>query len=134
MRQPSKLLKFQRGAAGPKAIVATLVLIALVYVGLQIIPMYYDHWTLQDKIKEDVDFAYVNLTGGEGTIQSKLNKLITSRLTAINAEFKKEQVKVTIPDGTKKITVEIWYTRTHKLPFYQNPKQFYYKYTSTTID
>lgn len=133
MRQPSKLLAFQRGGAGPKAIFATLVLIGLVYVGLQIIPMYYDHWTLQDKVKEDVDFAFVNLASSPGTMQEKLSKLITGRLTAIGAEFKKEQVKVTIPDGTQKITVEIWYTRTHKLPFLQNPKQFYFKYTSTTI-
>lgn len=121
----------QRGAAGPKAIVAFLILAAVIYGGLQIGRLYYDHWNLEDDIKGEVNFAFVNI---RDNIQEKLVASFTNKLTAIHADFKKEQIKVQVDEGKKKIVVEIWYSRKHKLPLYPNPQQFYIKYENKTLD
>ena len=51
----------ERGDSRVGAIVAVLVLGALIFVGVQLIPIYYDHWTFQDEFNnEKLALMFVN--------------------------------------------------------------------------
>mgnify|MGYP003566092164 CR=1 FL=1 len=110
----------ERGSAGIKAIIAIAILVAIVYVAIKMIPIYADHYDVEDKIKEDILYAGQRF-GSD--IQKELTKTIYQYLDDIDAEYNKEkEVRVKVNKGTKLITVNVWYRRDHKIPFFR--KQF----------
>jgi len=110
----------ERGSAGIKAVIAIAILAAIIYGAIKIIPIYVDHYDVEDKIKEDILYAGQRF-GGE--IQKGLTKRIYQYLDGIGAEYNKEkEVRVSVNKGTKLIKVEVWYRRSHNIPFF--PKQF----------
>ncbi len=44
----------------------------------------------------------------------------------MGAQYEEEHIRVDVKDD-RTIHVEVWYSRPHHLPLYQNPKQFYIK-------
>lgn len=117
----------ERGSAGIKAVIAFLILGAFAYAGTQLVPLYWDHWNIQDEIETKVKFAFVNYD--KEKVQQALTNEIDKLLNDVGAQYEKKNVRVKVNQSTKEITVEVWYSRTHNMPVYPpNPKQFYIKY------
>ncbi len=132
MRARRGILTNERGGAGASATVAIAVLAAFVFVVVQLAPIYWDHYNLEDEIKTKIQFAFVNYSSDE--IKKNLTTEIEKSLDAIGADYKKKDIRVSVNNKRKKITVEVWYSRPHKVPFYPpNPKQFYIKLENTPI-
>ncbi len=111
-----------QGRAGLQAIIALLILAAVVYTGIQLVPLYWAHWNFKDKVEEKVKFTFVNYSSNH---EKKLRSEIISLLKDMGAEYEDKNVKVDVDPRQKKVKVEVWYSKSHNLPFYQNPKQFY---------
>jgi len=121
----------QRGGANIGLIVAIAILGAVIFAAVQLGPIFYDHWNFEDDVQTTVKFAWVNYPRN---MKKALTDNVTSLLTKIGAEFDpKRSVKVVVDDKSKKIVVEVWYSRSHKLPFYPNPKQFYIRIENTPL-
>ena len=117
----------ERGSARIKAVIAFVILGAFVYAGIQLVPLYWDHWNVQDEIETKVKFAYVNYNMDK--VQEALTTEIYRLLNDIGAQYEKKDVRVKADASTKRITVEVWYSRTHNMPVYPpNPLPFYIKY------
>lgn len=110
----------ERGSAPIKAIIAFAVLFAVIYVAIVMIPIYIARYDLEDKVKEDILFA--NQRFGQD-IPKGLTEKVYGYLNDMEAYYEKKNVSVKHNKSTKKVTVEIWYEKPHKLPFF--PKQFY---------
>lgn len=121
-------IKNERGAAGIKAAIAIAILGAVIYVGFVLIPIYWDHWDFEDKVKTGVQFAHVNWPRDT---KKNLEDHIIGLLSKMRAEYKTKDVKVKV-EG-KKIDVEVWYARSHSLPFLTNPLPFYVKVQNTLL-
>lgn len=104
---------YERGAAGIKAIVALIILGIAIYVGITMIPIYSDHYSVQDKIKEDILFAGQRF-GKE--IEKGMKDQIFGYLNDIDAIYEKKNVSVSVNASTKLIKVQLWYEREHKIP------------------
>jgi hypothetical protein len=59
-------------------------------------------------------------------VDSTVRKKVVELLDEIGAEYKEEHIKIEIGDNNKRMHVEVWYSKSHNLPLYQNPKQFYF--------
>lgn len=122
----------ERGDSRVGAIVAVLVLGALIFVGVQLIPIYYDHWTFQDEFNnEKLALMFVNYPPEK--VKEKAIERIKGVLKDMNAQFKDKDIKVMVDPQKNKIVIEVRYARSHKVPFIQNPKQFYMKAENTPI-
>ena len=130
MKQNISYVTNERGAAGPKAVIALLILAAVIYTGIQLVPIYWDHWSFEDDVKTKVQFAFVNYRDKR---ERRLTDDVIGMLDEMGADYEKKNVKIEVDEGAKKIKVEIWYTRSHKLPFYPNPKQFYINLENTRL-
>ena len=51
----------ERGAGGPKLIIALAIVAAVVYAGIQLVPIYWDHWNFEDELKTQIRFLFVNV-------------------------------------------------------------------------
>lgn len=111
----------ERGAAGLKAIIAVAILGAAIYAGVIMVPIYAAHYGLEDKIKEDILFASQRFRRAK-TIEEGIKKAIDGYLNEMEAEYEKKNVRVKHDSGKRSISVELWYTRQHKIPFF--PHQF----------
>lgn len=124
-------MRNEQGSAGVKAIIALAILGAFAYAGIQLIPLYWDHWNFEDDVTTKVQFAFVNYEREK--VQEALTASVYGMLDAMGAQYEKKNVRIKI-DNNRKITVEVWYSRTHNLPFYPpNPKPFYIKVENTPI-
>ena len=122
----------ERGAAGPKVIIAVAIIAAVIYAGIQLIPIYWDHWNFEDELKTQVRFLFVNVTQKR---KEHLEGFAERKLKEMGAQYdEKKGIKVDVENSKKKATVDIWYSRRHKLPLYTNPIQFYIHVESTTIE
>ncbi|MDY0094687.1 MAG: hypothetical protein RBT80_18490 [Candidatus Vecturithrix sp.] len=122
----------EQGFAGIKAIIALVIVGICVYAGLQLIPIYWDHWNFKDEVTTKVQFAYVNHEREK--VQEALAATIYSMLDKMGAQYEKKNVRVKVENSTRKITVEVWYSLPHNFPFYPpNPKPFYIKIENTPI-
>lgn len=131
MQRKGSLMRNERGSAGTKAAVAFAILGAVVYAAITLIPMYADHWKFEDDLKNNILFANEKYRGVEGGVEKGLTNDIESMLKSMGATYDKKQVRVKLEQ--QKINVEVWYGRPHKLPFLQNPKQFYLKLENTQL-
>ena len=109
----------ERGAGSLKAILAVAILAVAIYVGVVMIPIYAAHYSLEDDIKEDILFASQRF---RKDIEEEFTKTIYSYLDAMKVEYDKKNVRVKHDPGRSSISVDIWYTREHKIPFF--PHQF----------
>ena len=123
----------ERGGSRLSAIIAIVILGAIVYVGVQVIPILWAHWTCEDTIKNKVQFAFLNI---KGDVAKGLTQEVKECLDEMGATYKDKDIKVKVEKESKKIIVEIWYSRSHKLPsmpFFPNPKPFYIRVENAPI-
>ncbi|PIE33459.1 hypothetical protein CSA56_11675 [candidate division KSB3 bacterium] len=131
MREQKNILMNERGGAGVSAVLAIALLAACVFVLFQLVPIYWDHWSLEDEIKTKIQFAFVNYPR---EVKRHLTEEIKKELNEIEANYKEKDLKINVDERAKKIKIELWYTRSHNVPFYPpNPKQFYIKLENTPI-
>jgi hypothetical protein len=133
MKDMGFTIRNERGAAGLKAIIAIVILIAVIYTGIQVIPVYLANYNFEDKVKGEITLAFVNYPQDT---QKKLEGAIMGMLNDMGATYDKKNVRVKVggdPTG-KKIVIEVWYSRTISLPFFPNPKQFYVKVENKPIE
>jgi hypothetical protein len=120
----------ERGGAGSKAIIALVILGAFIYAAFQLVPIYWGHWNFKDSVDTKVQFAFVNYPQ---KTKENLERDVYRLLDDMNAQYDKENVKVDVDGKKKKVVIEVWYSRSHNLPFYPNPKQFYIKSENTPL-
>jgi hypothetical protein len=109
-----------------KVVIILFVIVAAlgVYAAFQIMPLSWDHARFEQLAKGAMMTALVPpYTNVEETVK----KQIAALLDNMHATYQPEYIKVTVSEDFKKIQAEVWYSRSHGLPFYQNPKQFYSK-------
>jgi hypothetical protein len=133
MKEKGFMIRNERGAAGLKAIIAIVILIAVIYTGIQLIPIYLAQYNFEDKVKGEITLAFVNYPQDT---QKKLESAIMGMLNDMGATYDKKNVRVKVggDQSAKKIVAEVWYSRTVDLPFFPNPKQFYVKVENKPIE
>ncbi|MCP4399980.1 MAG: hypothetical protein GY801_22070 [bacterium] len=125
-----RMLMNRRGSATVFIVIGVVLLAIAAFAAMQLFPLYWDHWNFEDTVENEMLHGLVPpYTDVEGTIAKK----IVSLLKNIGADYKEEHIKVEVLPNNSKVFVEVWYTRSHHLPFYQNPKQFYLKSEHATI-
>ncbi|MDY6952804.1 MAG: hypothetical protein SWE60_14930 [Thermodesulfobacteriota bacterium] len=110
------------GTAWIKAILTLAILGALVFAGFQLVPIYWDHYNLKESIRGKLEFAFVN---HPQDTQRSIEHEIIKLLNAMDADYEREDVRVQADRSEKTIHVDIWYTRSHELPFYENPVELH---------
>lgn len=114
-------------------IVGILLLIVIAvgaYTAFQLMPLSWDHARFEQLAK---DAMITSLVPPYTNTEANVKKQITALLDNIHAQYEPEYIKVTVTSDFKKIEAEVWYSRSHGVPFYQNPKQFYSKLEHTSI-
>lgn len=122
MKRPVLSKRNECGRISPKAIITLAILGALVYAAIHLLPMHWDHYNLRESAKEKVKFAFVH---HPIYTQETLENQIFDLLNAIDAQYEEGDVNVEVDKLNKEIYVDIWYSRPHELPLYQNPKEFH---------
>lgn len=118
-----KQVRFTKGSAPIKAIIAVAILVAIIYAAIVLIPIYADHYSVEDKIKEDIKFAPQRIKGKTETeMQKTFTNMIKGYLEEIDAVVDVKNIVVKVDSGKKQITVKGFYQRPHNIPFF--PKQF----------
>lgn len=118
-----KQVGLTKGSAPIKAIIAVAILAAVIYAAIVLIPIYADHYSLEDTLKEDIKFAKQNIKGkNETEMQKTFTNMIKGYLEDIEAEFDIKNIVVKVDTGKKEITVKGSYRRPHNVPFF--PKEF----------
>ena len=102
----------ERGAAHFKAIFWTLVLAALIYVGVKLTPVYINEYQFQDGIENIARFASVNHTSSDAIKKSVIQ------------EAQKEELPVTMDDikvqgGGSNVGINVDYSVTVDLTLFQ---------------
>lgn len=117
----------ERGSAGPGVIAGVVVLAIVIFLGVQLVPIYYDHWTMEDEFSnEKLNIIWVNIPDAK-KVKEELNIKVKKLLNERHAQFKDKDVKITVMEDKKKIIIDVRYGRSHKVPFLQNPKMFHLK-------
>ena len=124
------LRRNEQGSAKILTIIGILILAVLVYAGVQLFPLYWDHGKLEETVRTTMISA---LVPPYKDVDSNVKQTIITLLDEMGAQYEKEHVKVEVSSDNKSIHVEIWYSRTHHLPLYPNPKRFYSKLDHTSI-
>lgn len=114
--------KQEQGALPIGAIIAIAIVAAIIFVGIQLVPIYWDHWNFKDNANTSVQYVFVRYPREQ---VKKLQGEIEGGLKAIGADYEEKNVIVNVDERKKTASVEVWYTRSHKVPFIQNPLQFY---------
>jgi len=102
----------QRGSGNLKAIVWTLILAALVYVGIKVMPILVIEYEFQDSIQNIARFASVNRQDNP-----KIQKAVVAEAEKDDLPVRPEDVKVEGTNGNVRISVD--YAVTVDLSVYQ---------------
>jgi hypothetical protein len=129
MQSLRKSVVNNRGGAGLSAVIALAIVGACVFVGAQLIPIYWGHWNLEDDLKTLVQFASVNYSGQD--IKTVVLRETKKALDELGAVYKDKDVK--IQANKTKIVIDLVYTRPHKVPFLTNPLLFDIHAENTTL-
>ena len=124
------MLKNQLGSTNIVITIALIFLAIAAFAAIQIFPLYWDHWNFEDTVENEM---LNRLVPPYSEIESTITQKITRELDGIKAQYSEEHIKVEVLPDNSKVFVEVWYSRPHHLPFYQNPKQFYFKAEHATI-
>ena len=116
------LRRHERGAAPIVSIIVVLILAIGIYAGFQIGMLQLAYMNIKEKTKAEMIYAMVPpFKDVDVTVRNK----ITGLLNESKAEYKEEQIIIELTDDNRSIKVKIWYSKSHQLPLYQNPKDFY---------
>ncbi len=110
---------------GSTAVISAIVLIILgiiIFVAVQLFPLYWDHWNLEDSAKNALK---LELVPPYDEVENKIRQTIIGLLDDMAAQYDEEHIQVVLTAETKRIRAEVWYSRNHHVPLYQNPKEFY---------
>ncbi len=121
MQAQRKNILNERGGAGLSATIAIAIVGACVFVGAQLIPVYWGHWNFEDELKTLAHYAFLNHPN-----DAKENVLKETKrgLDALGADYKDKDVKIQVIKEQRKVIIDVAYTRTHKVPFLTNPLLF----------
>ncbi len=112
----------ERGASTPIIVILVLLAVVIIFAATQLAPLSWDHanfeQALQTAMVSSMVPPYDNV---EETVRQKIRSLLND----MGAQYQDEHIKVEVTENNERINVEVWYSRIHSLPFYQNPKQFY---------
>ena len=122
MRKSALFVRNERGAGRLKTVVWLAILGAGIYAGIQLLPIYWDHYNFVDTVRTEMKFAFVNYPR---ETQESLENVILSMLNSMDAEFEVENLTVRVDTVDKESYVDIVYWRSHHLPYYENPKKFH---------
>lgn len=120
----------EQGSAKIITVIILLILAVLIYVGVQLFPLYWDHGDFEETVRTTMISA---LVPPYRDVDANVKQTIMSLLDEMGAQYEKEHVKVEVSSDNKTIRVEVWYSRSHRLPLYPNPKQFYINVDHTSI-
>ena len=123
-------IRNEQGSARIITVSIILILAVLVYVGVQLFPLYWDHWDFEETVRTTMISA---LVPPYKDVESKVKQKIMTLLDEMGAQYEKEHIKVEVSSNNKNIHVEVWYSRSHHLPLYSNPKRFYINHDHTPI-
>ena len=88
--------KRELGFASLKTIVVLVILGAAVYVGIKVVPLYFNNYELQDKMKEEARFALENRQSAED-----LRKVIYKEAQNRDVPIRSQDIRVEMgPQGT----------------------------------
>ncbi|PID56899.1 hypothetical protein CSB45_09580 [candidate division KSB3 bacterium] len=107
------------GGARLSAMIAIAIVAICIFVGAQLIPIYWGHYSLEDELKTLAQFAFVNYSGQK--IQNIVFQETKKGLDELGATYKDKDVKVQVNNEKKKIIIDVVYTMNHKVPFFTNP-------------
>jgi hypothetical protein len=116
----------QGGAGNLKAIVWTMILVALVYVGVKVIPVLVDEYQFQDSIQNIARFASVNRQDN-----AKIQKAIVTEAEKDDLPVRPEDIKVEGASGNVRISVD--YSVTVDLGVYQWTLNFHPTATNNAL-
>jgi hypothetical protein len=120
----------EQGSAKVVVIIVVILLAIAGYVAIQLAPMHWDYANFEKRVRESAISRLVPpFTDVEATVRNDIAGL----LDAMGATYEKDHIKVEVSEDNRTIHVEVWYSRKHSLPLYQNPKQFYTKFDYTTM-
>ena len=106
-------------------LIVLLVVLAIgAYAGLQLFPLYWDHWNFEETAQSQM---VATLASARDNIEATVKQQIVQLLDNMGAQYQPEHVRATLSSDQKSMQVEVWYARPHHLPLYPNPKQFYVK-------
>ena len=104
----------------------TLIVLAVLstasYATFQLFTAYDAYWTFEKNVGTLVRFAFVNMQNDR---QQQIVHRIDEMLDGMDVQYKQKDVNVTIDEGDKQISVDVWYSQLISLPFYPNPKHFH---------
>ncbi len=122
----------QKGALPIGAIIGVAIVGSIFFVAIQLGPIYWDHANVKENIKESVRFVFIRYQRKQ---EERLKGEVLGTLNGVGADYEpvKENVKVKVDVKKKSASVEVWYTRSHSVPFMQNPIQFSVSADSTEM-
>jgi hypothetical protein len=100
-KAPTAQRSSQRGAGHLKAIVWTLILIAMVYIGVKVIPILVNEYEFQDSIQNIARFASVNRQDN-----AKIQKAVAAEAEKDDLPVRPEDIKVEGTNGNVRISVD----------------------------
>ena len=116
--------KQEQGSAKVLLIVLLVLLAIGAYAGIQLFPLYWDHWNFEETAETQM---VATLASARENIDATIKQQIVQLLDNMGAQYQPEHVRVALSTDQKSVQVEVWYARPHHLPLYPNPKQFYLK-------
>jgi len=106
-----------RGGARLKALIWTVILIAGLYAGYKLIPVYFANYQLQDKMREIARFATVNNMTDE-----KVRDAVFREVKEREIPARREDIKVQM--SQRGVTISLNYTVNVDLILFQRDLQF----------
>lgn len=116
--------KHEQGSAKVLMIVLLVVLAIGAYAGIQLFPLYWDHWNFEEAAQSQM---VATLASAKQDLEATVKQQIVQLLDNMGAQYQPEHVRTALSSDQKSMQVEVWYARPHHLPLYPNPKQFYVK-------
>jgi hypothetical protein len=112
----------ERGALPLGAIIGLAIVGAIIFVAIQLVPIYWNHWDFESKAEESVTFVFIRYPRNH---KESLQGEIVTVLDQIGAVYEEKDIIVEVNEKKKQASVEISYSRPHKVPFIENPLRFY---------
>ncbi len=103
----------QHGGALLKAIFWTAVLVAVLYAGFKVVPIYFANYQLQDKLQTEARFAVVNHRTDE-----ELRKIIFKEIQDQDIPAHREDIKI-LENTQRAVRIRVDYTVPVDLKVYQ---------------
>lgn len=120
----------ERGGAKAKGLLALVVLIALVFGIVKIVPIYVNNYDLQDAMQQEARFAF-NPNTGLAKNSDEVRADIVKKVQTLGIPLQPDDIHVT--DVAGKVTISAEYTITVDLIIYQLPLHFHPRADNVSI-